>query len=61
MQHTTIATEFLPYSLSLSPTSATVLRLVEQTLTVTGTIQPFQFQNAASGVYRDTVVITLTP
>lgn len=61
MQHATVATEFMAYSLSLSPTSATVPKGSAQTLTVTGTIQPFEFQNVRAGTYQDTVVITLTP
>jgi spore coat protein U-like protein len=61
MRHTTVATEFMAYSLALSPTSATVAKGSAQTLTVTGTIQPFQFQNVFAGAYQDTVVITLTP
>ena len=61
MQHTTIPTEFMAYALSLSPASATVSKGTVQTLTVTGTIQPFEFQNVAAGAYQDTVVITLAP
>lgn len=61
MQHTAFPGEFLAYALSLSPTSATVPKGVAQTLTVTGTIQPFEFQNARAGGYLDTLVITLTP
>ena len=61
MRHATIATEFMAYSLVLSPSSATVPKGSVQTLTVTGTIQPFQFQNVPAGTYQDTVVITLTP
>jgi spore coat protein U-like protein len=62
MQHATAApSEFMAYGLSLSPASATVPKGVAQTLTVTGTIQPFQFQNARAGAYSDTVIITLTP
>lgn len=61
MQNTTIATEFLPYALGLSPSSATVPKNTDQTLTVTGTIQPFEFQNVSAGSYRDTVVLTITP
>lgn len=61
MRHATVPTEFMGYSLSLSPTSATVPKGEVQTLTVTGTIQPSQFQNVLAGSYQDTVVITLTP
>lgn len=61
MQHATVATEFMAYSLGLSPSSATVPKGSAQTLTVTGTIRPFEFQNVRAGTYQDTVVITLTP
>jgi len=61
MQHTTIPTEFMAYALTLSPASATVPKGTDQTLTVTGTIQPFEFQNVRAGAYQDTVVITLAP
>jgi spore coat protein U-like protein len=61
MRHATILTEYLPYAISLSPVSATVPKGSAQTLTVTGTIQPFEFQNVAAGAYQDTVVITLAP
>lgn len=61
MRHATATLEFLPYSLTLSPTSATVAKGVNQTLTVTGTIQPFQFQNAQGGAYQDTVTLTISP
>ena len=61
MRHTTVLTEFMAYSITLSPTSATVPKGADQTLTVNGVIQPFQFQNVAAGTYRDTVVISLDP
>lgn len=61
LRHTTAATEFIAYSISLTPTSATVPKGVAQTLTVAGTIAPGAFQNATVGTYSDTVVITLTP
>ncbi len=61
MQHTVLLTEFLPYSLVLSPTSATVPKGVIQTLTVTGTINAVDYQNAMIGSYSDTVVISITP
>ena len=61
MQHTTVPTEYLPYSLSLSPNSGLAPKLVDQTLTVTGTVLGLDYQNAYLGSYSDTVVITLTP
>lgn len=61
MRHSTVPTEFMAYAISLSPTSASVPKGVDQVLTVTGTIQPFEFQNVRAGLYQDTVVITLAP
>lgn len=61
MQNTTAPAEFMAYALSLTPTTATVPKGQNQTLTVTGTVQPFEFQNVPAGAYQDTVVITLTP
>ncbi len=61
MQHTSILTEFLPYSLALSPSSATVPKGLTQTLTVTGTVNFVDYQSATFGSYSDTVVITITP
>lgn len=61
MRHTVTTSEYLPYSISLAPATATVAKGSTQTLTVTGTIQPFQFQNVLAGVYQDTVVLTITP
>ena len=53
--------EYLPYTLTLTPSSGTVARNVNRTITLTGTVAPASFQNAAMGAYADTVVITLTP
>jgi len=61
MRHTTIPTEYLPYSLALSPTSGTVPKNTNQTLTITGTVRGVDYQNAAMGSYSDTVVITIEP
>jgi hypothetical protein len=61
MRHTTIATEFMPYALTVSPSTGTVARNVDQTLTITGTVLPADYQNRFSGAYSDTVVLTLTP
>lgn len=60
MQHSGGAAH-LPYSLTLSPTTATVPKNAIQTLTVTGKITQAAFQNALLGSYSDTVTITLTP
>lgn len=61
MRHATVLTEFLPYSLTLNPTSATVPKGVNQTLTVSGTVTAANYQNALMGNFADTVIITLTP
>jgi spore coat protein U-like protein len=61
MRHTTTFTEYLPYSLTLSPTSGTVPKNTNQTVTVTGTVRGVDYQNAATGNYSDTVVITIEP
>lgn len=61
MRHGTTLTEFLPYALSFSPASATIPKNVDQVITATGTIQPFQFANAAQGSYADTVLVTVSP
>lgn len=61
MRHATTLTEFLPYALSFSPASASIPKGVDQPITVTGTIQPFQFANVAQGDYTDTVLVTVSP
>ena len=61
MRHTTTFTEYLPYSLALSPTSGTVPKNTDQTVTVTGTVRGVDYQNAATGNYSDSVVITIEP
>jgi spore coat protein U-like protein len=61
MRHQTNVTEFISYSLSLSPATGTVPKNTAQTLTVTGTMLPADFQNGIAGSYSDTVLVTLTP
>ena len=61
MRHATITTEFMPYALTVSPSTGTVVKNVDQTLTITGTVLPVDYQNRFSGAYSDTVVLTLTP
>lgn len=53
--------DYLPYTLTLTPSSGTMARNVNRTITLTGTVTPASFQNAAMGAYGDTVVITLSP
>jgi spore coat protein U-like protein len=61
MRHATLPTEFLPYSLTLSPASGTAPKNVDQTLTITGLAKGVDYQNAAAGSYADTVVISIVP
>jgi hypothetical protein len=61
MRHATDTTEFLPYSLSITPSSATVPRFAVQTATISGTVAPVDFRNAMAGDFSDTVVLTLDP
>ena len=61
MRHTTVTTEYLLYSLTLNPTSGTVPKNTDQTLTITGTVKGVDYQDALSGSYSDTVVISITP
>lgn len=61
MRHATTTTEFMPYSLAVSPTTGTVAKNVNQVLTITGTVLPVNYQDRFSGTYSDTVVLTLTP
>lgn len=60
MKHATL-NEYLPYALTLTPSSATVLKNTNQTITLSGTVMPASFENASQGAYADTVVITLSP
>jgi len=61
MRNTAVPTEYLPYSLSLTPTSGTVAKNAIQTLTITGTVTSQNYRSAYAGDYADTVVISLTP
>jgi hypothetical protein len=61
MRHTTITTEYLSYSLTLNPTSGTLPKNTDQTLTIAGTVKGVDYQDALSGSYSDTVVISIAP
>jgi len=54
-------TEFLPYSFSYTPASATILKNTDQTITITGTVLGVNYQNALAGSYADTVTLTVVP
>lgn len=61
MRHSTNTGEYLRYTLSFSPASATVPKNSNQTLTITGTIPAAYYANAMAGSYSDTVTISLNP
>lgn len=61
MRHTITPTEYLPYSLTLSPTSGTIPKNDDQTLTITGTVRGADYQDALAGNYSDTVTLTISP
>ncbi len=61
MRHQTVITQFLPYSLALSPATGTAPKNVTQTLTITGTVRASDYQDAYVGSYADTVVLTIVP
>lgn len=61
MRHATVTTEYLPYSLSISPASATIPKNTDQTITISGSVAATDYQNAYAGGYADTVVLTLVP
>jgi len=60
MRHGTNVTEFLPYALAF-PASGSVPKNVWQDLTLTATVQPADYQNAAAGAYSDAVTLSLLP
>jgi spore coat protein U-like protein len=61
MRHGTDLTQFLSYSLAITPSSGTATKNVAQTITITGTVTPGQFADAIAGPYSDTVSITVAP
>ncbi len=61
MRHTTVPTAFLPYQVSVSPQTGTVVKNVDQTVTLTGMVQAIDYHNVRAGSYADTVVMTISP
>ena len=61
MQHTATPTAFLPYLLTLSPSTGSAPKNVDQILTVTGTILGTDYRSAIAGNYSDTVTISIQP
>jgi spore coat protein U-like protein len=61
MRHSTLGAEYIPYSFALTPRTGNVPKNTLQTLTISGTVSGLDYQNAATGNYSDTVIITLEP
>lgn len=61
MRHAIVTSEFLPYSLALSPSSGSVPKKTTQTLTISGTVLAADYQNAYVGNYADSVILTINP
>lgn len=61
MRHVTLGAEYIPYSFILNPRTGNAPKNTLQTLTISGTVNGVDYQNAATGNYSDTVVITLEP
>lgn len=61
MRHTTVTTEYLPYTITLSPSSGSVPRNTNRTLTITGTVKGDDYKGARAGNFADTVVLTIAP
>lgn len=61
MQHATIPTEYVPYSMTYTTTGIGAGKTTPITLTLSGTVVNADYVNAAAGNYADTVIITVTP
>jgi spore coat protein U-like protein len=61
MRHATVTTEFLPYSLTISPSSGSVNKGSPATVTMTATVLSANYQAALAGSYSDTVAVTVSP
>ncbi|MFQ5598470.1 MAG: spore coat protein U domain-containing protein [Nitrospiria bacterium] len=62
MQHATTLTEYIPYTLTMTPSAATGSGpSTPITLNLTGDITFANYSDAEAGAYSDTVVITITP
>ena len=59
LRHTTVATELIPYALTVSPQVISIPKNTDQTIDITGSIAPADFQSAAAGSYSDTVVLSI--
>lgn len=60
LRHTTLTTNFMPYSLTF-PASGTVPRNTVTNMSISATITPANFQNARVGAYADTLILSIAP
>lgn len=60
MRHASAPADFLPYVLSY-PTNGTTSKNVTQTVTLSATVAPADFQNALPGAYSDRITLSLLP
>ena len=61
MRHATQLSEYLPYTLSYSPSSGSVPKNTDQNLAVSATVKGTDYQNAYVGNYSDTVILSINP
>jgi spore coat protein U-like protein len=61
MRHTTQLSEYLPYTLSYSPSSGSVPKNTNQNLAVSSTVKGTDYENAYAGNYSDTVILAINP
>lgn len=63
MRNTSRPTDYLPYSMDVSPRTATISwnPFVLRTLAVSGIVRGADYQGASPGDYADTVVLTIVP
>lgn len=61
MQHTTLAGNFIPYSLTYSPTTGTIPKNTNVPVTVDASILGLDYQTVPPGAYSDTVTLIISP
>jgi spore coat protein U-like protein len=61
MQHTVDPTQYIPYTLTLSPDTATIPKGVDQIIDITADLLGVDYQGAIAGIYTDTVTVTVNP
>jgi spore coat protein U-like protein len=61
LRHLTTTTEFLDYTLAITPSSGLAAKNAVVDVQVTASIAAAAYQNARAGSYSDTVVLTVAP